>query len=260
MRQIRHSFPVVRLFAVMLMLAFAFVAAPRASGQELETDLGEELEVTIHLGGCDTTPESEEEFFEVDEAELITFEASAFEDIEDIDDLDDDEDEDEDDEEDDEEDEEDFFGDEDEGDDPEEVVDEDEDDEDDEDVEDVDVGLTEEDGDDEDDLDVVVGQQNAVWAFGEELDLDIEDLLEEEFAIAVHAPSETIGQVLACGEFGGAVTEEQVVIPLLAQGDSGVFGVVAIQQGSQDDEIVLLGYVFSAFEVATAEDEGTPPA
>ena len=239
-----HRLVAVRLFAAALMVVL--FGGSQVLAQEVQTDFGEELPVGLYEGTCGELPNPQDIPF-VGEADLLTFPAEAFEDIDSISDVADQAGNEEIGEE------EEVFNDEDadqifEDDEEEELAEEEEEDEE---LEDIEVGLQDEeedeDEDDEDDeLEVVIGRSIPVWGIGESLDVELDNVVETQFAIVVLASEEAGGSILACGEFGGAVAQDQIVVPLLPVENSGLFGSVALAQGQAegDEEVVFLGYFY----------------
>jgi hypothetical protein len=83
-------------------------------------------------------------------------------------------------------------------------------------------------------------------------DANLADLVDAPFAVAVRMGTEgeadTDGEggndFIACGEFGGAVAGNEIVIPLEALNDSGISGVAILARGEGEDESFARTYLF----------------
>lgn len=94
-----------------------------------------------------------------------------------------------------------------------------------------------EEGDGGDDSEVEVAENAPlVWvASGASFDADLAELVETPFAVAITTGEgegdEGGSDFLACGEFGGAVSGDRLVLPLRPQDDSELFGFAVLAQG-----------------------------
>jgi len=78
-----------------------------------------------------------------------------------------------------------------------------------------------------------------------------DDLLAESHAINVHESDENIQNYIACGDIGGVVVDDQLVIALHPQNDSGYTG-IAIVKKNGDDKVDV--------EIYLSEPAGTTKA
>jgi hypothetical protein len=83
-----------------------------------------------------------------------------------------------------------------------------------------------------------------------------DDLLGESHAINVHESDENVQNYIACGDIGGVVVDDSLVIALHPQNDSGYFGIAIIEKNG-DDKVDVKVYLS---EPAGGEPDATPVA
>ena len=141
--------------------------------------------------------------------------------------------------------------------------------------------LEEESSGDETDVEAAIGEEGSGEASGESSDEEVViqgdvipvyistgdafgaslvDLVDAPFAVAVRESSQDEAETegaeegndgfIACGEFGGAVAGDEIVIPLQALGEGGFTGIAILSQG--EEESVASVYLFGQ---ATAMDD-----
>jgi len=82
----------------------------------------------------------------------------------------------------------------------------------------------------------------VLYSDSEDVDLAFDDVLAETHSINVHESDENIENYIACGEIGGVVVDDQLVISLHAQNDSGYTGIAILSKdddGNVDVEVYL---------------------
>jgi len=130
---------------------------------------------------------------------------------------------------------------------------------------------------------VVQGDAELVWVSTESVfAANLVDLVDAPFAVAIRqdatddatteegAEGEVSSDFVACGEFGGAVAGNQIVIPLsaVAEGEQGFSGIAILEAGAEEGAAAAHIYVFRArseeemaggedTDVEVAEGEGT---
>jgi hypothetical protein len=93
----------------------------------------------------------------------------------------------------------------------------------------------------------------VLFSDSEEVELSWDDMLAESHSINVHESDEDIDTYIACGEIGGVVVDDKLVISLHPQNDSGHTGIAILDKdddGNVDVEIYL----------AEPVTDGTEPA
>ena len=92
------------------------------------------------------------------------------------------------------------------------------------------------------------------------VDLPLEEIVASEHAINVHESAENIDEYIACGDIGGQMTDEMLVIGLRALNGSGYAGVAVLEE--EDDSTTVSVYLLEAAGrggVGTAKGrQGTP--
>lgn len=96
----------------------------------------------------------------------------------------------------------------------------------------------------------------VLYAQSEEVELSWDDMLATSHAINVHMSDEDIETYIACGDIGGVVVDDTLVISLSPQNDSGYHG-IAILTKDEDDNVDVEVYLA---EPASTEPEATPVA
>ena len=100
----------------------------------------------------------------------------------------------------------------------------------------------------------VLTAARVLYAQSEEVELSWEDMLATSHAINVHMSNEDIETYIACGDIGGVVVDDTLVVALQPQNDSGYHGMAILTQdddGNVDVEVYLA-------EPTTTEPEATP--
>ncbi len=85
------------------------------------------------------------------------------------------------------------------------------------------------------------------------IDVSLDDLLAEPFAINLHESAENVENYIACGDVVGTVVDGTLVIGLNEQNDSGYSGVAALSTTGNGgtDVVVFLGFGLSNDDVQT---------
>ena len=121
----------------------------------------------------------------------------------------------------------------------------------------------------------VVVQEGAplVWVASDEdavFQVDLGELVTAPFAVAIRmttqdeaadngaAEGEGEGDFVACGEFGGAIAGDQIILPLESIGESGFSGIVVLTQ-TADQEATASVYLFGG-STDGGEESATPDA
>ncbi len=98
---------------------------------------------------------------------------------------------------------------------------------------------------------VVQGDQPPVWAsLDESFDGNLADLVDAPFAVAVRfsaddTASEDDSDFIACGEFGGAVAGDEIIIPLVETDNSGYAGVAILRASDDQSSSTASVYLFN---------------
>lgn len=82
----------------------------------------------------------------------------------------------------------------------------------------------------------------VLFSDSEDVDIAFDDVLAESHSINVHESDENIQNYIACGEIGGVVVDDKLVIALHPQNDSGYTGIAILEKdddGNVDVEIYL---------------------
>jgi hypothetical protein len=117
-------------------------------------------------------------------------------------------------------------------------------------------------GADPDDLEASVAELEPVgvltaapiyYADSEDVDMKWDDMLAESHAINVHKSDQEIQTYIACGDIGGVVVDDKLVIALHPQNDSGYSGIAILEKDddSVDVEVYLAGPTTENEPVAT---------
>lgn len=92
----------------------------------------------------------------------------------------------------------------------------------------------------------------VLYADSEDVDMSWDDMLAESHAINVHESAENVQNYIACGDIGGVVVDDTLVITLTPQNDSGYTGIAILEKdddGNVDVEVYL----------AAPPEDGTGP-
>jgi hypothetical protein len=82
----------------------------------------------------------------------------------------------------------------------------------------------------------------VLYSDSEDVELAFDDVLAESHAINIHESDENIENYIACGEIGGVVVDDELVIALHSQNDSGYTGIAILSKdddGNVDVEVYL---------------------
>lgn len=88
-----------------------------------------------------------------------------------------------------------------------------------------------------------------------EIEVNLEDLLKESYALNIHASDQDIATYIACGDLGGPLLDDKLYIGLSQQNDSGYYGVATLEK--KDDKTEVTVYLFNS---ATPDNQATPQA
>ena len=83
-----------------------------------------------------------------------------------------------------------------------------------------------------------VGLVDIVAQSGTDVDVSIDELLSEEYAINVHESEENIQNYIACGEITGSVENGDLFIELMEVGQSGFYGQAELSDNDDGTTIV----------------------
>ena len=100
----------------------------------------------------------------------------------------------------------------------------------------------------------VLTAARVLHSLSEEVELTWDDMLATSHAVNVHMSDEDIETYVACGDIGGVVVDDTLVIALQPQNDSGYHG-IAILTKDEDDNVDVEIYLA---EPASTEPEATP--
>ena len=99
----------------------------------------------------------------------------------------------------------------------------------------------------------VLTSPTVIYSFTD-VDMKLDDILSEAHAIAVHLSADQPGTVLACGDLGGTVVNDDLLIGLAPQGDSGYYGVAKLHKDGDKTEVEIF------LVVPTGEPSNATPA
>jgi hypothetical protein len=91
-----------------------------------------------------------------------------------------------------------------------------------------------------------------------EAEFSFDDLFEEAHAINVHESSAAPQNYIACGDIGGPVIDDQLLMGLRGQNDSGYTGVALIEKDGDDNIKVTISLVPPAMDAEVPAEEATP--
>lgn len=100
----------------------------------------------------------------------------------------------------------------------------------------------------------VLTAPRVLYAESDDVDFSWDDMLATSHAVNVHLSDEEIATYIACGDIGGVVVDDELVIALEPQNDSGYHGIAILTKdddGNVDVEIYLA-------EPATGDSDATP--
>ncbi len=105
----------------------------------------------------------------------------------------------------------------------------------------------------------VLTAPNVLVTSSDEIDVAWDDMLAGSHAINVHLSDEEVQTYIACGDIGGVVVDDQLIVALQPLNDSGYMGLAIFQQDGDGNVDVPAVYLFEP--VASnepAEVEATP--
>lgn len=91
----------------------------------------------------------------------------------------------------------------------------------------------------------------------EGLEIKFDDLFTEAHAINVHESAQNIDNYIACGDIGGPVIDDKVVIGLRQLNESGYAGIAIIEKDGDDNSKVTM-YLSSGLVAGVPAPAGTP--
>jgi hypothetical protein len=100
----------------------------------------------------------------------------------------------------------------------------------------------------------VLTAPRVLHAESDDVELSWDDMMASSHAINVHLSDDEISTYIACGDIGGVVVDDQLVIALLPQNDSGYHGIAILDKdddGNVDVDLYLA-------EPASGESDATP--
>lgn len=105
----------------------------------------------------------------------------------------------------------------------------------------------------------VLTAPNVLITGSEEIDVAWEDMLAESHAINVHLSDEDVQTYIACGDIGGVVVDDQMIVALQPLNDSGYMGLAIFHQDGDGNVDVPSVYLFEPVSTnEPAEVEATP--
>lgn len=109
-----------------------------------------------------------------------------------------------------------------------------------------------------DDLEDARGALNAAPVETSESTAEIgfDEVLETGHAVNVHASEQDLQTYIACGDIGGVVHDDKLVIALTEQNDSGYFGIAILEP--DDDHTKVTIHLGRAVDAGAAEPAETP--
>jgi len=78
----------------------------------------------------------------------------------------------------------------------------------------------------------------VIYSFTE-VDMKLDDLLSEAHAIAVHVSADQPGVTIACGDLGGVVVDDDLLIGLAPQENSGYYGIAKLHKDGDKTEVEI---------------------
>ena len=84
----------------------------------------------------------------------------------------------------------------------------------------------------------VLTSPTVIYSFTE-VDMKLDDLLSEAHAIAVHLSTDQTGVVIACGDLGGAVLNDDLLIGLAPADNSGFYGVAKLHKDGDKTDVEI---------------------
>lgn len=117
-------------------------------------------------------------------------------------------------------------------------------------------------GDTSDEEVVVQGDAPAVWVSQDSgFEADLVDIVDAPFAIAIRTSADDSADdtddsdFVACGEFGGAVAGDEIIIPLVERENSGYYGIAILSTGDEEGQSTGSIYLFNGDMSATENGE-----
>jgi hypothetical protein len=79
-----------------------------------------------------------------------------------------------------------------------------------------------------------LGASSVLYAESEDVELPFDDVLAESHSVVVHLSEEEIQTNISCGEVGGVVIDDKLVIALHSVNDSGYTGIAILEKDGDD--------------------------
>jgi len=95
---------------------------------------------------------------------------------------------------------------------------------------------------------------NPVETAETKIDVKLDDLLSEAYAVNVHASDQDMSTYIACGDIGGPVLDDKLYIGLQEQNGSGYSGVAILEKDGDSTKVT----VYLVYDSGQAPDSGTP--
>ncbi|HWK81820.1 MAG TPA: hypothetical protein VNP95_13700 [Thermomicrobiales bacterium] len=84
----------------------------------------------------------------------------------------------------------------------------------------------------------VLTSPTVIYSFTD-VDMKLDDLLSEAHAIAVHLSADQPGVTIACGDLGGVVVNDDLLIGLAPQDNSGYYGIAKLHKDGDKTEVEI---------------------
>jgi hypothetical protein len=88
----------------------------------------------------------------------------------------------------------------------------------------------------------VLTAPRVLYAESDDVDLSWDDMMATSHAINIHLSDEEISTYIACGDIGGVVVDDELIIALEPQNDSGYHGIAVLDKdddGNVDVQVYL---------------------
>jgi hypothetical protein len=95
---------------------------------------------------------------------------------------------------------------------------------------------------------------NPVEMAESKIDVKLDDLLAEAYAINVHASDQDMSTYIACGDIGGPVLNDKLIIGLQEQNGSGYSGVAILEKDGDSTKVT----VYLVYDSGQSPDSATP--
>jgi hypothetical protein len=95
---------------------------------------------------------------------------------------------------------------------------------------------------------------NPVEVAESKIDVKLDDLLGQAYALNVHESDQNITNYIACGDLGGPVLDDKLIIGLQEQNDSGYSGIAILEKDGDSTEVT----VYLVYDSNQPAGEATP--